>query len=991
MLSMKIIGAFYPHLAILACIILGTGSCGRSVQLEIPAHESASGGSFISNHGITATLPADPELFGQVRKLAACLNSESSQARESARNSLIGIGIPAVPYLCDMLSTCKDAEVIAHIKFILAVIPIYGRARFSEELLNAYPDIYIDLSVSDEPGRLKILVKILEIDEESEVKFVIDDFVYVIAEILRDGGGGLSVRQKKDICAFCTGYGLGDSGGDGLYGMSGYFTLEGAAPHLAKLLYDGDSDVRVAALNALIPLDCWVLEGHIDALLDDPDPDIRRTALSALRTVQLDDAEERVESMLRDSDCNVRLSALSVLVDITETGIDKDVFLSFKDDPVAMRLEALEVIRKSSSAAYWKGVEIMFADEDGGVRSCAIRAISESKDRLLAEEYIAKALKDSDYRVRKAGIDTASDLGIKEATGDIIGLFTDNSLQIRISAIRALRNFSAMDTPWGVRSLLPEGATGLLDDVEPAVRSEAIMMFADYHILGAVGKIRQLLNDGDSRVRSSAVNALVILNIAEAAVDIRKLLKDQYPEVRKNAICAAIAFNDSGAADEITPLLLDEDEGIRLSAVMAIEKFAVRGAIPALRSLLRDGSVNLRREALCVLDNLHAVEAVGDITPLLIDTSDVIRILAIEVLHKFKSAQAVEKIGPLLYSDVNVVVRLKAFNFLMEFDVQNRHVYIEKALADTYLPLSGKAEEAFNGIPTNEQMKILKRLFDSGRPECRIISARKYGGIGNEEAIANLRGLLKDSNGDVCAAALNALIRINSLDQLAGTGGLLENANAASGFGMLNAIEKLTTQNLLPELFALLQNPDPFVRVKTLGFISDLDAPEAVPEVRKLLAASEASVRLRATEVLIKMRPDGLEDDLKNILADADSMVRKTAVTALGDIGAVGAIKDISGLLKDRNPIVRRAALSSLGALGAGNASDSIKALLTDDDDLTRGWACVVLIEFGTLDAPPGNAVDDMEFLYGILEYEGDKNKARVSTALKRLTKLRDE
>ena len=143
------------------------------------------------------------------------------------------------------------------------------------------------------------------------------------------------------------------------------------------------------------------------------------------------------------------------------------------------------------------------------------------------------------------------------------------------------------------RQLVVRGSGALLDDDDPAVRTETLEALKDAEDYDAIAQIAELLRDPDSGVREKATQVVSTLLENPTALtqnpavpqSISELLADDSAEVREAAADALGELAYVSSVPALIDALQDSVPDVREEVIESLVKLEARSAIPALRTL----------------------------------------------------------------------------------------------------------------------------------------------------------------------------------------------------------------------------------------------------------------------------------------------------------------------------------------------------------------------------------------------------------------------
>ena len=267
---------------------------------------------------------------------------------------------------------------------------------------------------------------------------------------------------------------------------------------LTAALKDADSEVREAAMQALVRMrDPSVFEPLVQAL-SDSSPDVREHAAQALGQLKDKRALQPLTNSLKDANASVR---------------EQSAF-------------ALGQLRDPSSVP---GLTAALKDENASVREQAAFALGQIRDRSAASA-LAGALGDANDSVREQAVFALGQLRDPSAVDGLVKALRDQKPDVREQAAFAL---GQIRDPRAVSPLV-----SALKDADADVREQAAFALGQLRDKSAVEALIIALKDSDPSVREQVAFALGQLGDPRAIDGLTEALKDSHSDVRKQAAFA---------------------------------------------------------------------------------------------------------------------------------------------------------------------------------------------------------------------------------------------------------------------------------------------------------------------------------------------------------------------------------------------------------------------------------------------------------------------
>ena len=218
------------------------------------------------------------------------------------------------------------------------------------------------------------------------------------------------------------------------------------------------------------------------------------------------------------------------------------------------------------------------------------------------------------------------------------------------------------------------------------------------------------------------------------------------------------------------------------------------------------------------------------------------------------------------------------------------------------------------GLPAILAVACLVAVHCGPRPEDRRLSIYDLKSNPTQENVELIRDLLADTDRDVRATALNALVGLDAADSA---------ALALHALGDPDGFVRATAAKLLGDLAdpahvvalseCLLRDPDPVARQRAAESLTRLGGPGALDALAQGLADPMERVRMAVVDGLAKIDPGYARLELARLLReDAVWEVRAQAAHALGLSGDPEIAADLRAALEDPNEFVRSAAGNAL-------------------------------------------------------------------------------
>lgn len=588
-------------------------------------------------------------------------------------------------------------------------------------------------------------------------------------------------------------------------------------------------------------------------------------------------------------------------------------------------------------------------DEDVEVRREAVEKIRGNPSEAAAE-LLLKAMKDNNWRVRKAAVEILFEEYPVDAyiNGLIKILYIDDNAGARNSAIETLIRLDKKATPFlidafntqnrDVRKFIIDVLGELRDkrslplmldalrDEDDNVRASAVEHLGTIGEPAVVSALIEILDSGDLWTAYPAADALGRIGDRKAIPTLVKALSVK--TLREPVLKALGSFAEPGTLRHIIPLLVDASKTIQEEAVKTIKSFYHRG---------------VKEEFIAEeIKKFFGDRAIDILVSYAWSNKPEVRVSAILLLGLMKDERA---LTPLL--------ELSLEEELAE-DVKRALVFIGKDKPEVILPLfdtvSPYQKRFICGVAGELAQPVFYDRFEELMKEddghVRALAALSIAGIADIRAVVPLKNLLSDEYTDVQEAAVTALtnlkagIVIDEFIRMLNDRNPVLRKNSVLVLGEIEAVEAVHAIG-----FAL-KDDNIDVRHAVVKSLSKIKTDDSVKYLMLALTDENPDIRSSAALTLGRIKREGIADSLILLLSDTDDAVRASAAKALGELKNKNAIEHLVSLLTDRNGFVVAAALESLSRIGGEGAKNSVIRMLSSEDKEIRRTAIRALAPF---------------------------------------------
>lgn len=489
---------------------------------------------------------------------------------------------------------------------------------------------------------------------------------------------------------------------------------ESALPDIKKFLTDQDSEIRMAAVQALagfpradtVPL---LVERFLD-----PSWVVRREACRSAVACGLP-AAQALLSALNSVEEDVRYWALRALGDIKPAGIFPEIVKLLRDRSWTIRKTASDVLSTFGHEALTELTNLA-AEGDSEVRYWVLQALGKIGSNISLP-LLFRGLEDPSEAIRNSAQKALANYGVS-ILDDLLALFKSDKRRLLESVVQTLRQMPA-------ETVVPRlcHALGKYDEHF----SYWIRRVLEGFPVQARKPVVQLLESKANEVRRQAIFVIGQIGRPEDSEIIIPHLKDEHWPARIAAAETLGIISAPDAVDALLDALEDDDEDLSMAACRSLGRIGDDRAVPGLISALQRESWTVKAQAVQTLGRMKARRAVPDL----------IRMLDEEALDL--KIPVVRAIGEIRHADSYKALHDR---FERETDIEARVAFIDAF--------------ALLGQPA-----IVPELIDLLKPihpwEERRAAIRALGQLRTTAAQAPLLEALKDNDPLISREALTAL------------------------------------------------------------------------------------------------------------------------------------------------------------------------------------------------------------------------------------------
>lgn len=376
-----------------------------------------------------------------INDLIRDLSNSDYEIRNKATGKLIYRGESVRPYIEECAKTNTDGETLERVKIILKSLELFNKYQFtfSEELLEWYPEIYLDFENENVATKVKVLTRITEVDSRKKPKHLVaeKDIAFIVDELLRSCGADLDETCKIDIFMIVTGT-IMTHQEDGVDVTNGWGTkIPVNANTIAGFLHDESIAVRTIAISVLTDIKANEYLDFFVKLLSDENSIIRAKAAIAVGKLGEFETVKLIVPLLSDEESLVRVDAISAIKYANAKDLISHVVPLLKDKELLVRLNAISAIVNFEAKEYKNDILELLDDPEDIVKSSAIDAVGKLNMTEAVLE-LCQLLNNENVLIRSRVLSTLGLLKARSAIDDIKKELHDENWYIKGWAIIVL-------------------------------------------------------------------------------------------------------------------------------------------------------------------------------------------------------------------------------------------------------------------------------------------------------------------------------------------------------------------------------------------------------------------------------------------------------------------------------------------------------------------------------------------------------------------------
>ncbi len=242
---------------------------------------------------------------------------------------------------------------------------------------------------------------------------------------------------------------------------------------------------------------------------------------------------------------------------------------ALKDGDVDVRRAAVQSLSNLDDPRAIPAFIDALRDTDAEVRACAAGALGQFEDKRSITPLMG-ALRDADKDVRRAAISSLGSQGAEVPVDVVVTALGDKDPDIRQAALSLAERHGGDDEERPADPRIVQAVVGMISDPNADVRSEAISLIGDFRLTQAPASLIAAAKDKNPEVRQHVASALGQIGDAKAVPTLREMLADGNSDVREQAVQALGEIRDRSALEALVGALKSSDPVVRRSAAEAL-------------------------------------------------------------------------------------------------------------------------------------------------------------------------------------------------------------------------------------------------------------------------------------------------------------------------------------------------------------------------------------------------------------------------------------
>lgn len=242
---------------------------------------------------------------------------------------------------------------------------------------------------------------------------------------------------------------------------------------------------------------------------------------------------------------------------------------ALKDGDVEVRRAAVQSLSNLDDPRAIPAFIDALHDTDSEVRASAASGLGQFEDKRSITP-LTGALKDTDKNVRRAAISSLGNQGADVPVEVVVSALGDKDPEIRQAALNLAQRHGGDEEERPADPRIVQAVVGLIGDPNADVRAEAISVIGDLRLTQAPAGLIAAAKDRNPEVRQHVASALGQIGDAKAVPTLRDMLNDGNGDVREQAVQALGEIRDRSALEALVGALKSSDPVVRRSAAEAL-------------------------------------------------------------------------------------------------------------------------------------------------------------------------------------------------------------------------------------------------------------------------------------------------------------------------------------------------------------------------------------------------------------------------------------
>jgi HEAT repeat protein len=593
-----------------------------------------------------------------------------------------------------------------------------------------------------------------------------------------------------------------------------------------------------------------------------------------------------------------------------------------------------EVSAKPTKDQVRKATEVLEKGTRSGdfdTRATAVAGLGKA-DRKVALPLVTEALKDPQWKVRRAAIEALRELGDKRAdeeTGRAIcdAAIPEGEVLVMLGALKLETGTKLLTDHLGKKecarperypkALAERGDALMVPTFKAALASKFDALRLPFEAeLGQLPLPAALpLFKAAFPKASAGFQARLIerLAAAEAVTDVEfvaEVLKSKDP-ANHFAAAELLALRGNGKGRAVLgAAVTGADASLRVRALTALEKVATEVEFELVKPLIKDRETpyDVLKLAYLVYVKSDSQKLGGWLEAQLASTDAPQRAAAVRFLGRAKGRAALDELHRLLTGTADMV-RESAIDALGELAARESIPHLRKALdLESNRDFKIRLLNALAAIKDVEVLPVVRFQLVGSDLEVRKAALRALVAVPDRSSIPDLEAAAKDRHKEIREFALNALLDMEPGSRVELWTGALDWIDPP----VIVAFAARHTDAVQRHLEVALMHKRDEVRAAAFRALSHLTVPVRVAVLEALVRGSKRpEQRVEAVDLLVSTQQADAATFLVTQSASGDEVVRVRAIGHLGRLGHKGAETGLIGWLDDPSERVQIAAAAA--------------------------------------------------------------------------------